>query len=165
MALIVSFWKSGGILARAVPPLFLAAVLALLPAPLDARMRTSQLWLLTAGGERRLDIEVAESLEEKSLGLMFRAALPQGQGMLFPYDAPRPVTMWMKNTFISLDMVFIRADGTVHRVEKRTEPQSEKVISSNGPVLAVLEIGAGEADRLGLAPGDRVRYSLWPDKR
>ncbi len=70
--------------------------------------------------------------------------------MLFPHEVPREVTMWMRNTYIPLDMVFIRADGTVHRIEKRTEPMSERVISSEGPVAAVLEIAGGTAEKLGL---------------
>lgn len=122
-------------------------------------MRADRLWLVTESGEHQIDIEVAETIEEKSLGLMFRSELAKGRGMLFPYPAPDEITMWMKNTFIPLDMVFIRADGTVHRVEERAEPQSERIISSNGPVMAVLEIAAGEARRLGVKAGDTVRHA------
>jgi hypothetical protein len=69
--------------------------------------------------------------------------------------------MWMRNTYIPLDMVFIRADGTVHRIEPRTEPLSERIIASRGPVSAVLEIAGGAAERLGLKPGDKVRHPLF----
>ena len=149
---------TGSGIARAAAPLFVVFALLLHGPPADGRMRTDRLWLMTASGDHPIEFEIADTPEEKEMGLMFRAALPQGRGMLFPYGEPRTITMWMKNTFISLDMVFIRADGVVHRVEERTEPQSERLISSDGPVTAVLEIAAGEAARLGLKPGDKVRY-------
>jgi uncharacterized membrane protein (UPF0127 family) len=131
---------------------------ALLTAVSDvgAKMRRETLTLVTAAGERQIDIEVAETSEEKAKGLMFRTSLPDSQGMLFPYSPPQEITMWMKNTYIPLDMVFIRADGIVHRIEARTEPFSEKTIASNGNVAAVLEIAGGAAQRLGLKPGDTV---------
>jgi uncharacterized membrane protein (UPF0127 family) len=124
--------------------------------PLDAKMRLEKLVLVTAAGERAIEVEVAETLQEKAVGLMFRRSLPESSGMLFPYEAPQEVTMWMRNTFIPLDMVFIRADGVVHRIEARTEPLSERTIASQGPVTAVLELAGGAAERLGLKPGDRV---------
>jgi uncharacterized protein len=71
------------------------------------------------------------------------------------------LSMWMRNTYIPLDMVFIRPDGTIHRIEANTEPLSEKIIASNGPVSAVLEIGGGVAAKLGIAAGDKVRHALF----
>ena len=129
-------------------------------------MRRETLVLVTATGEHKIDIEVAETLEEKSLGLMFRRSVPEGTGMLFPYGAPQEVTMWMRNTLIPLDMVFIREDGIVHRIEERTEPLSERTIASKGPVTAVLELAGGAAQRLGLRPGDQVlsRYFKTPKR-
>ena len=121
-------------------------------------MRRESLSLVTAAGERKIDIEVARTPDEQTLGLMFRTALPDTSGMLFPYGPARELTMWMKNTYIPLDMVFIRADGVVHRIEVRTEPLSETVISSQGNVAAVLELAGGAAERLGLKPGDRVLH-------
>ena len=85
---------------------------------------------------------------------MFRRELPALRGMLFPYDGDQEITMWMKNTFIPLDMVFIRADGAIHRIEEMTEPFSERIIASGGDVTGVLEIAGGEARRLGIARGD-----------
>ena len=119
-------------------------------------LRREKLTLQTAQGAHVIDTEVTESVEEKALGLMYRTSLPEKSGMLFMYDAPQEITMWMKNTYISLDMVFIRADGVVHRIEARTEPFSEAIIPSRGDVVAVLELVAGAAERLGLKPGDRV---------
>ena len=124
----------------------------------DATMRREPLTLVTATGEHVINVEVAQTAEEKALGLMFRSSLPEQTGMLFPFDAPQEVSMWMRNTYVSLDMVFIRADGGVHRIESRTEPLSERVITSGGPVTAVLELAAGVAARLGLKAGDRVRH-------
>ena len=81
--------------------------------------------------------------------------------MLFFYETPQEITMWMRNTYIPLDMVFIRADGTVHRIEARTEPLSEDIIASRGDVVACLELAGGAAERLGLKPGDRVDHRLF----
>ncbi|MDX2288594.1 MAG: DUF192 domain-containing protein [Hyphomicrobiaceae bacterium] len=124
-----------------------------------AGMARERVVIRTVAGERVFDVEVARTAREKSLGLMYRRVLPAGQGMLFPYDGPDEVTMWMRNTVISLDMIFIRADGRVHRVEAHTEPMSERIIASGGAVTAVLEIAAGEAARLGIAPGDQVEHA------
>jgi uncharacterized membrane protein (UPF0127 family) len=120
-----------------------------------------RLELVTERGVHVLDVEVAATPEKQALGLMYRTSLPDTKGMLFPHKEPRELTMWMRNTYIPLDMVFIRADGTVHRIEARTEPLSERIISSNGPVLAVLEIAGGNAERLGLKPGDKVRHPVF----
>jgi len=126
--------------------------------PSDAGMRRETLVLVTAAGEHVMDIEVAETAEEKAHGLMFRTSLADNAGMLFEFGPPQEVTMWMRNTYISLDMVFIRKDGVVHRIEARTEPLSERVIASRGSVAAVLELAGGAAERLGIKPGDRVRH-------
>ena len=117
-----------------------------------------RLELVTASGVHVLDVEVAATPEKQALGLMYRTSLSDTKGMLFPHQEPRELSMWMHNTYIPLDMVFIRADGTVHRIEARAEPLSDRVIGSNGPVLAVLEIAGGNAERLGLRPGDKVRH-------
>lgn len=131
-----------------------------LAVPAGAKMRVERLWLMTgAGQETPIEVEVAKEPKEKALGLMFRTELAEGTGMLFPYDSPQEVTMWMRNTYIPLDMVFIRADGVVHRIETHTRPMSEEIISSQGPVTAVLELPAGAAAKLGLKPGDRVRHA------
>ncbi len=141
---------------------FAAAFVALLALPAAAKMRADRLWLVTSGGhETPVDIEIAEAPAEKQLGLMFRTDLADGEGMLFPYGEPQELTMWMHNTYIPLDMVFIRADGTVHRIEARAEPLSDRMISSQGKVSAVLELPGGAAERIGLKPGDHVRYPLF----
>ena len=131
--------------------------------PAVARVRAETLTVVTkAGGKSHtFDVEIAETEQEKALGLMFRTELPAGRGMLFPYKVSRTVSMWMRNTYIPLDMLFIRSDGSVARIEENAEPQSERVINSGGPVLAVLEIGGGESRRLGIAAGDKVEYPIF----
>ncbi len=124
-------------------------------------MREDRVWLVTRGGEKPIAIEVAETEEEKALGLMFRSSLADDRGMIFHYGSPQEITMWMHNTYISLDMVFIRDDGTVLRIERRAQPLSARIISSQGPAIAVLELAGGAAERLGLQPGDRIRHPKW----
>lgn len=114
-----------------------------------------------SGGNAAFTIEIAESDAEKAKGLMFRTKLGDNEGMLFPYGRAQELTMWMRNTYIPLDMLFIRADGVIHRIEARTEPLSDRVIASQGDVSAVLEIAGGAAERHGLKAGDRVRHSLF----
>ena len=145
---------------RAVLISFLMAMVMMFGvASSEANMRKDKLTLVTAAGQHVIDIEIAQTLEEKALGLMYRRNVPMMTGMLFPYDGAQELTMWMKNTYAHLDMIFIRGDGVVHRIEARTEPLSERTISSGGAVTAVLELGAGEAARLGLKPGDKVLHS------
>ena len=120
-----------------------------------------KLTIVTASGSHVIAIEIASTDEAKSLGLMYRQTVPADTGMLFPYDRPQELTMWMRNTYASLDMVFIRADGIVHRIEYATEPLSERVIGSKGPVTAVLELAAGEAKRLGIQAGDKVDHKTF----
>ncbi|MBE7244272.1 hypothetical protein MHIMP23_15190 [Methylobacterium hispanicum] len=98
---------------------------------------------------------------ERARGLMFRRSMAPNHGMLFDFERVEPVAMWMKNTYLPLDMLFIRADGTVARVAADTEPLSTATILSGEPVLAVLELNAGTAARLGIRPGDRVDHPLF----
>ncbi len=94
-------------------------------------------------------------------GLMFRRSMAPDRGMLFDFERTEPVAMWMKNTYLPLDMLFIRADGTVARIAADTEPLSTRTITSGEPVLGVLELNAGTAARLGLHPGDKVEHPLF----
>lgn len=128
-------------------------------------IKRETLKLHTAGGVRVINTEITETVEEKALGLMFRTSLADDAGMLFFYDTPQEVTMWMRNTYIPLDMVFIRADGTVHRIEAWTQPFSESIISSGANVVACLELAGGAAERLGLKPGDRVEHTLFKPRK
>ena len=89
---------------------------------------------------------------------MNRPALAPDRGMLFPYDSPQLASFWMKNTLIPLDLIFIRADGTIARVAENAVPMSLEPIPSLEPVMAVLEIRGGRAAELGIGPGDRVSW-------
>ncbi len=120
---------------------------------------TQKLALISATGRHDFEVEVASTPESRAMGLMFRRTLGARRGMLFLYDTAQPINMWMKNTYISLDMVFITGKGVVHRIARDTEPFSESVIESRGDVVAVLEIDAGTATRLRLTPGDRVLHA------
>jgi uncharacterized protein len=114
--------------------------------------------LKTDSGPHSFAIELANTPGERALGLMYRRALPTDAGMLFIYGQPQPLTMWMRNTIIPLDMIFIGADGKVHRIESHTEPFSTQLISSEGAVQGVLEVNAGTAAAIGLKAGDEVVY-------
>jgi uncharacterized membrane protein (UPF0127 family) len=125
---------------------------------------TGTLVLKTESGDHNFNIELATTNEERALGLMFRRSLPAGGGMLFLYDRPQSAAMWMKNTLIPLDMVFISPDGTVHRIEQNAEPHSTALIPSEGPVVGVLELNGGEAAKIRLKRGDKVLYPGLSDK-
>jgi uncharacterized membrane protein (UPF0127 family) len=107
-------------------------------------------------GMQRLAIYLAVTPEQQERGLMFVRELPADTGMLFPLGSPRPMSMWMKNTLISLDMLFIDQGGRVVCLRERAVPKSEAIISCDRPVKAVLEIGGGQAAKRGLAVGDLV---------
>jgi uncharacterized membrane protein (UPF0127 family) len=112
-------------------------------------------------GVHIFSVEVADTDAERSKGLMFRKHLAEGRGMLFDFREEGPVGMWMKNTYISLDMLFIRGDGRILRIATNTEPLSTRIVSSGGPVRAVLEVAAGTARKFGIAPGDRVAFPIF----
>ena len=117
--------------------------------------------IATKSGVRVFAVELAVTDEERAKGLMFRKELPEGRGMLFDFKREQPVSMWMQNTYVSLDMIFIRDDGRIARIAENTEVLSERIIPSGAPVRAVLEVVAGTARKLGIAPGDRVAHPLF----
>ncbi|MGK2923491.1 MAG: DUF192 domain-containing protein [Methyloceanibacter sp.] len=129
-----------------------------LPLGHAAAAGTDTLVLKTESGEHSYTVEIADTDRERATGLMFRRSLPEKSGMIFLYDPPQRVGMWMRNTYIPLDMVFITAEGTVRRVEADTEPFSTDLIRSGGEVAAVLELNAGQAAKIGVKPGDRVVF-------
>lgn len=111
----------------------------------------------TSEGERhRFDVELALTAQQRSLGLMFRQELPEDAGMLFVYPRPQVITMWMQNTPLPLDMLFIGADNRIVKIARRTIPYSTATISSGQAAKAVLELNGGTADRLGIQAGDKV---------
>ena len=125
----------------------------------DAALKTVS--IASAAGAREFRVEMARTAAEQERGLMFRTDIPKDGGMLFtPYPAdggpPREASFWMKNTPTSLDIIFIRPDGTIARIAENTVPFSETPVASGEPVSAVLEIVGGRAAEAGLAEGDRV---------
>ncbi len=115
-----------------------------------------KLVIITQSGRQEFDVELALSDRQQAQGLMFRRFLPTNAGMLFDYRIPTRITMWMKNTFIPLDMIFIGTDGRITNIAQRTVPMSEATISSRGKVRAVLEVNSGTVARLGVQPGDKI---------
>lgn len=120
--------------------------------------------IVTKNGVQVFSVEMATTAEEKETGLMYRKELADGKGMLFDFNPEQEISMWMKNTYVSLDMIFIRADGRILRIAENTEPLSTKIISSRGPARAVLEVVAGTAQKYGIRPGDRVGHPLFGGK-
>jgi uncharacterized protein len=120
--------------------------------------------IVTRNGVQVFSVEIATTEEEKQTGLMYRKELADGKGMLFDFNPEQEVSMWMKNTYVSLDMIFIRADGRILRIAENTEPMSTKIISSRGPARAVLEVVAGTAQKYGIRAGDRVGHPLFGSK-
>jgi uncharacterized membrane protein (UPF0127 family) len=150
--------------ALAVAVLFgLAAVTGLAATPgvvlaADAAADTVLTIRTAAGAETRFEVEVVDDDESRSKGLMFRKSMADDHGMLFDFRREEPVYFWMKNTYLPLDMIFIRADGTIRSIATDATPLSEATISSKGAVRFVLEVNAGTAKRLGWKAGDTVRH-------
>jgi len=159
-ALMVARLRIGGRLMTSLAAA--SAVLVTLCVNPAARAASFQpLEIATKSGVRVFSVEMATTEEEKQTGLMHRKELPDGKGMLFDFSPEQQISMWMKNTYISLDMIFIRADGRILRIAENTEPLSTKIISSGGLAKGVLEVIAGTAQKYGIQPGDRVAHPLF----
>jgi uncharacterized membrane protein (UPF0127 family) len=143
-----------------IAPAAVAVIVALMSAGAQAAS-IQPLEIVTKTGVQVFSVEMATTEQEKETGLMYRKELPDGKGMLFDFSPEQQVSMWMKNTYISLDMIFIRADGRILRIAENTEPESTKIISSGGLAKGVLEVIAGTAKKYGIAPGDRVAHPLF----
>ncbi len=138
---------------------------AMLPRTAEAQTAPAggleSLTIVTSSGRHAFQVEVMRTPDQRARGLMHRQFMPADRGMLFDFKQVEPVAMWMQNTYISLDMLFIRADGTVARIAERAEPLSTRTIPSGEPVLSVLELNAGIAEKLGIKPGDKVEHALF----
>lgn len=148
-------WRSVWVL------LFAGVLLAPVHGWSGAERQFEALTIRTSSGAHDFRVELATTQEQQSTGLMYRRKMPGDEGMLFVYPSDAPVSMWMKNTFIPLDMFFIGSDGRITHIAERTVPQSTELIGSNGPVRAVLELNGGTASRLGIKPGDRVVHRVF----
>ncbi|MDP2332775.1 MAG: DUF192 domain-containing protein [Reyranella sp.] len=145
---------------------FLAAPLALaagaaLGQGADVKFKRSSLAIETGGRELKFEVDMATNDAERSHGLMFRKSLGPYEGMLFDFHQEQPVSFWMKNTLIPLDMIFIAADGTIRHIHSNAVPLSTDAIPSQFPVRGVLEINGGSAKLLGLKPGDKVKHPIF----
>lgn len=144
---------------------FLLVVLLALPAFAQQRGDTlakfgaGKVTIESAGGKHAFNVEIARTPDQHRQGLMWRTRLAPDAGMLFIYGSEQPVSMWMSNTLIPLDMLFIAADGRIVRIAERAVPRSQEIISSGRPVVQVLELNGGIAAKLGIKPGDRVSYT------
>ena len=161
-----TFFRASGAVAALAFGLCLAVALA--PArsfaqasPAASETALEPLEIVTATGSHMFSVEVMRDDTQRARGLMYRRSMPQDRGMLFDFKREEPVSMWMKNTYLSLDMVFTDRTGRVINVALETEPLSERIIPSGGPAFAVLELNAGTARRIGLKVGDRLRHSLF----
>ncbi|PLX39583.1 MAG: hypothetical protein C0606_03540 [Hyphomicrobiales bacterium] len=130
------------------------------PAVGSEHAAADQLTIVSGTGRHVFHIEIADDDAERAKGLMFRRSLVADYGMLFDFQRTRPVYFWMKNTYVSLDMIFIRADGTIATIAKDTVPESERIVPSGTPVRFVFEVVAGTTARLGIRPGDRIEHPL-----
>ena len=131
-------------------------------APTPVTFGRGEIEIETRQGRHHFAVELATTPDQQVQGLMFRRALAPDAGMLFLYDDEHEIQMWMKNTLIPLDMIFIKADGRILSVAERTVPQSLATIGSKGPARAVLEVNGGTVSRLGIKPGDRIVHPAFP---
>lgn len=139
----------------------LALLLLALAAGLVRAAALEPLEIVTKSGVRVFNVELAITPEQHATGLMNRRELPAGTGMLFDFGEPQMASFWMKDTYVSLDMLFIAADGTILKIAEDTTPLSLQPIVSPSPVKAVLEVPAGTSRRQGIAPGDRVGHRIF----
>jgi uncharacterized membrane protein (UPF0127 family) len=142
--------------------LFVAALLVFARASFAADPHTLE--IVSGNGVHVFTVELATTDEQRARGLMFRKELPDGQGMLFDFQREQELSFWMKNTYIPLDMIFIRGDGRILRIAENTTPLSTANIPSGGPARAVLEVSGGTARKLGIKPGDRVAHPFFSSR-
>ncbi|MGB3408213.1 MAG: DUF192 domain-containing protein [Jannaschia sp.] len=154
-----------GVLRNLRRPAWLLAVLVVVAGPAAATCASDRLDIRGDWGKAQFSVELALTPEEQARGLMFREEMRRMAGMLFVYDAMRPLGFWMRNTLIPLDMIFVDDTGVVLKVHAEAKPLDETVILSEDPALSVLEINGGMAATLGIGPGDEIRSPAMPQDR
>lgn len=132
-------------------------------APASITFEKSSLTIDAAHDRFEFQVEMAVSPEQRGQGLMFRESLEEDRGMLFDFGRPQRAAMWMRNTYVPLDMLFIAADGRITQIAANTQPLSDAVVASRDPVRAVLELRGGVSAKLGIKPGDRVIHPLFSE--
>jgi uncharacterized membrane protein (UPF0127 family) len=159
MASIASGSRLGRRLLLAAPAALVATAAA--AQSTEINFKKSSLVVVTGGRDIKFDVELALNDAERSRGLMYREKLGPYDGMLFDFHQEAPVSFWMKNTLIPLDMLFIAGDGTIRHIHANAVPLSTDAIPSQFPVRAVLEINGGSARLLGIKPGDKVKHAIF----
>jgi uncharacterized protein len=159
MAIISSRTRLGRRLFLGAP--FMLAAGAARAQSAEIKFKRSSLVVVTGAREIKFDVELALNDAERARGLMFREKLGPYDGMLFDFYQEAPVSFWMKNTLIPLDMVFIAGDGTIRHIHANAVPHSTDTVPSEFPVRAVLEINGGSAKLLGIKPGDKVKHPIF----
>jgi len=163
---MMRFWRRGilaaFLAALAIPGLPPLTAAWAQPQPM---LPQSDLVIQTASGPKKFRVELADNDQSRARGLMFRTQMAPDAGMLFDFKQEGPASFWMRNTLLPLDMLFIRADGTIHHIHQRAIPHDETGIDSNGPVQAVLELNGGTVQRLGIKPGDKVEHPIFAKSR
>lgn len=124
-------------------------------------LATSPLTIEAGGKTLTFTVELASTAREQEIGLMHRNVMAENHGMLFDFHEERRAAFWMRNTFIPLDMVFIRANGEIEAIKDNAVPHSEAPIGPQAPVRAVLELVGGAALKMGIKPGDRVHHAVF----
>ena len=127
----------------------------------EARFKSGSVTIATKFGELHYRVEVADTARLKSIGLMYRSSMPEEQGMLLLNEKPQRMNIWMKNTFIPLDIIYIDRDGYIVRIVENARTESTSVMPSGGKVMAVLELNAGQVQQQEIAIGDRVTYKVY----
>jgi uncharacterized protein len=140
---------------------FALLALAAVGSPAASAAGLEPLQIVTGTGTHDFKVEIAADDASRERGLMNRRFMPADHGMLFEFPATAPVSFWMKNTYIPLDMIFISQAGVVTNVVARAEPLSERIIPSGPPCAAVLELNGGVAASIGVKPGDSVRHAFF----
>src|SRR5947199_9497309 len=152
------------ILRRALLPMLVPFLTGLPRLSIGADLQqfpTSELTIISATGPHRFKVELAKTPAQMTQGLMFRTSLAPDAGMLFEYQQPTAATMWMRNTLIPLDMLFVDAQGRIVNIHERAVPGSLETIAAALPVRAVIELNGGTAARLGIRPGDKVIFPIF----
>ncbi len=126
--------------------------------------KIEQITIVTAQASTMIQAEIADTDDLRERGLMFRHIMPPDHAMLFDFGKPRPAAMWMKNTYMSLDMIFVREDGTIAAIAENTVPKSLDTISVQEPVEGVIELAAGTVKKLGIHQNDKVFHRIFKTK-
>ena len=129
-------------------------------APMQLAVDAQGLKIQTAAGEKNFALEIADTDQSRSAGLMYRTDFPADRAMIFVFGEERPVMMWMANTPLPLDMLFVRKDGTIAHIAENTKPFSKDIVSSGAPIAFVIEVNAGIAEKEGIKAGDKVQHRI-----